>query len=315
MPDVSQGSRETRFQLSVVIPHLNEGKNLRWCLAALERQRAEGISLEIIVVDNGSDELPEAACAGIPDLRLVLETTPGPGPARNRGARMALSDIVAFVDADCVVQAGWAQAIVHFMEDRPETDIIGGDIGILMDDSERPTSIEAYESIFSYRTSLYVERHDYAATGNMAVRRDVFNRVGPFGGISTMEDREWGQRAVAIGHRIAFLPQARVLTPSCKSFAELARRWDRHVAHEFDTVLDGRQPMVTWLLRSVVVAVSPLGEIPGLIVSRRIAGVRAKLAALVCLARVRLRRARKMLMIARRGHAALLVANWNREAG
>ena len=112
MPEASQESRERRFQLSVVIPHLNEGDNLRRCLAALERQRADGVSLEIIVVDNGSDQLPEAACAGIRDLHLVVETTPGPGPARNLGARIARSDIVAFVDADCVVQSGWASAAI-----------------------------------------------------------------------------------------------------------------------------------------------------------------------------------------------------------
>jgi len=313
MPEASQESRERRFQLSVVIPHLNEGDNLRRCLAALERQRADGVSLEMIVVDNGSDQLPEAACAGIRDLHLVLETTPGPGPARNLGARIAQSDIVAFVDADCVVQSGWARSIVHFMEDRPEIDVIGGDIGILMDDVARPTSIEAYESIFSYRARLYVEQHDYTATGNMAVRTAVFHRVGPFGGIATMEDREWGQRAVALGHRMAFVPEAKVLTPSCKSFAELARRWDRHVAHEFDTVLNHRQPMIKWLLRCAVIAASPLGEIPRIIRSRCVTGLRAKLAALTCLTRVRLYRARRMLMVARRGHAFVLVTNWNRE--
>jgi len=313
MPDVSQESPERRFQLSVVIPHLNEGDNLRRCLVALQRQRAEGISLEIIVVDNGSDESPEATCAGIRDLRLVVETTPGPGPARNLGARIARSKIVAFVDADCVVQSGWARAIIRFMEARPEIDIVGGHIGILMDRPESPTSIEAYESIFSYRASLYIEQHDYAATGNMAVRTDVFHRVGSFGGISTMEDREWGQRAVALGHHIAFIAEAKVLTPSCKSFAELARRWDRHVAHEFDAARSRRHPMAMWLLRSVAVAASPFGEIPRIIGSGSVTGMRAKLGALACLVRVRFYRASKMLMAARRGHAVALATKWNRE--
>lgn len=313
MPGSSQGSEETRFQLSVVIPHLNEGDNLRRCLLALERQRADGVGLEIIVVDNGSQEMPSAACAGISDLRLVREATPGPGPARNLGASIAQSEIVAFVDADCVVQSGWARSIIRFMERRPEIDVVGGDIGILMDDVKRPTPIEAYESIFSYRASLYVERHNYAATGNMAVRRDAFRHIGPFGGIATMEDRDWGQKAAALGHRIAFLPEARVLTPSCKSFAELARRWDRHVAHEFDTVLNRRQPMIRWLMRSALIAASPIGEIPGIVRSGRVMGPRAKLAALACLTKVRLYRARRMLMVVRQGHAFALVNDWNRE--
>ena len=85
-----------------------------------------------------------------------------------------------------------------------------------------PTAIESYENIYSYRARAYVEQYGFAATGNMAVRKHVFQSVGPFGGISTMEDTEWGQRATAMGHRIIFLPEAKVLTPSCKSFADLA---------------------------------------------------------------------------------------------
>ena len=57
---------------------------------------------------------------------------------------------------------------------------------------------------------------------------------------------------------VAYLAEAKVLTPSCKSFAELALRWDRHVAHEFRNV--GRRPAETllWLVRSSMIAASPL---------------------------------------------------------
>ncbi|RDJ06901.1 glycosyltransferase [Rhizobium grahamii] len=302
------------FQLSVVIPHLNEPENLRACLAALDLQRASAGRIEIIVVDNGSHEMPFNACSGVSDVRLVREPTPGPGPARNLGASLATSDLIAFIDADCVVQPGWAKAIVSFMEGTPGVDIVGGDIGILRKDASSPTGIEAYEELFSYRARLYVEKHSYTATGNMAVRSSVFHAVGPFGGIMTMEDTEWGKRAAAKGYRIAFLEEARVLTPSCTSFSELARRWDRHVAHAFGDVRRGKSSLMRWLALTLLVAASPLVEVQNVLTSGRIAGVRSRVIAFAWLTRVRLYRARKMLALTLSGKASPLVEGWNREA-
>lgn len=303
------------LQLSVVIPHLNEPDNLRHCLLALDAQRTKDMWFEIIVVDNGSANMPEAACSGLDDVRLVREPVPGPGPARNRGVAEARADVVAFIDADCIAQPGWAGAIVKMMRDHPEIDLLGGDIGILMDDPQAPSAIEAYESIYSYRARLYVERYGFAATGNMAVRTSVFHAVGPFGGISTMEDTEWGQRATALGYRIAFLGAAKVLTPSCKSFAELARRWDRHVAHEFGKVGVRRLAKLKWLAGCAIMAASPLPESLKIMASNRVAGIRSRALAMMCLTRVRFYRARLMFDLARHGRSAPLVESWNRENG
>lgn len=301
-------------QLTVIIPHLNEPEgNLRRCLLALDAQAAPHLRLQIIVVDNGSVELPSAACADIPDVLLEREATPGPGPARNRGAMLAQSDLLAFVDADCVVEPGWAQAMVHTMNGRPDVDVIGGDIGILMADPAQPTAIEAYECVYSYRAKLYVERHGYAATGNMAVRASVFRHVGPFGGIGTMEDTAWGQQATALGFKTVFLPGAKVLTPSCRSFSELARRWDRHVAHQFDDWRRGQSSRVRWFAACFAVAGSPLLEVFRVLTSSRVSGTRNRLLALACLTRVRLYRTKRMLDVARRDRATSLVENWNRE--
>lgn len=301
------------LQLSVIIPHLNEPDDLRRCLVALDAQRADGIAFEIIVVDNGSREMPLGSCAGIPDLRLEREVVPGPGPARNLGASLARADLLAFIDCDCIAQPGWVRAIVGMMDKWPDVDLAGGDIGILIADPQWPSAIESYESIYSYRARAYVERYGFAATGNMAVRKKVFRSVGPFGGIGTMEDTEWGQRATAKGHRIAFLAEARVLTPSCKSFAELARRWDRHVAHEFRRVAAHRIARARWIAGCAVVLVSPLAESVRILMTDRVSGIRNRLLALSCLTRIRFHRARRMFGLALYGDAHRFVESWNRD--
>lgn len=302
-------------RISVIIPHLNEPENLRRCLISLDAQRSDEIPFEIIVVDNGSFEWPEFATSLVPNVRLEREPVPGPGPARNHGASVARAELLAFIDADCVAERGWIAAIVRFMAKNSHVDFIGGDIRILPKDPDCVSDVEVYENIYSYRTRRYVEREGFAASGNMAVRADVFRLVGPFGGISMMEDTEWGKRATAQGYTIAYLADARVLTPSCRSFAELTRRWDRHVAHEFRQLDGDLMSLLAWLVRSAVMAASPVGEIIRIMASDRVSGMRQRRLALSCLTRIRLYRARRMIGLAwHKDDAALMVDMWNRES-
>jgi glycosyltransferase involved in cell wall biosynthesis len=298
--------------LSVVIPHLNEPNDLERCLRSLEAQRQDQIPFEIIVVDNNSTELPVDTCSKFDAVRLELERTPGPGPARNRGASVARAELVAFLDADCVACPGWVRTIVEYMAANPKVDVVGGDICVLPQ-SERLTAIEAYESVFSYRARLYVEKHGFTATGNMAVRRRVFQSVGPFGGIREMEDTEWGQRATRMGYKLAYVGDAKVLTPSCRSFRELARRWDRHVAHDFRHVSGHPLGIVFWLAKAGAIAASPL--ISGLSVMRapNLSHWRERGLALACLVRARLYRARLMASLVLSDRSAEMVGKWNQE--
>ncbi|WP_127753352.1 glycosyltransferase [Devosia sp. 1566] len=296
--------------VSIIIPHLNE-PDLPACLHSLARQAGRGITFEIIVVDNGSRDLPRAAVSAVPQARLVVQPIPGPGPARNLGVAEAAGEILAFIDADCVAAPNWLAAIVAWFQHHPETDIVGGDIRIRPTDPDQLTAIEAYENIFSYRAREYVERHGFAATGNMAVRAKIFPKVGLFGGIGTMEDTEWGQRATAMGHGIAFVGDARVYTPSCKCFSELARRWDRHVAHEFKAA-SGTQGRIKWLARSAMIAASPALEVVRIWRSDRAGSLRERVLALRCVTQVRLYRAGRMLRLIWNDNAASMVNMWNR---
>ncbi|RVH92943.1 hypothetical protein CN153_26730 [Sinorhizobium meliloti] len=97
----------------------------------------------------------------------------------------------------------------------PDVDLIAGAIGILMTDPDRRLQIEAYESIYCYRTRLFVERQGFAATGDIAVRRRVFRAVGP-----TAKFRRWktpigGCARRRKGCRLVWLAGAKVITSSC----------------------------------------------------------------------------------------------------
>ena len=69
------------FNIAVIIPHLNQPGHLGKCLSSLIKQNYDLDRIEIIVVDNGSETLPTAICVEYPNVTLVSERDPGPGPA------------------------------------------------------------------------------------------------------------------------------------------------------------------------------------------------------------------------------------------
>lgn len=296
----------------MVIPHLNEPQKLFQTLRALDEQRSDGIPFEIIVVDNGSQNVPDAICRLLEGVRLVYQAIPGPGPARNLGVEHAKGRIIAFIDADCIAAAGWIKEIVKVFERYPDIGFLGGEIRVAKADPARANAVEAYETAYCYRNRLYVERHGYAATGNMAVRADVFRAVGPFGDINTMEDTEWGQRATSMGIRGAYAPDVIVTTPPCRDYAELRRRYDRHIAHEFARWPSGRAGMARWIVRAVAVAGSPLVEAVRLRNHTELATWRLRCLAWSVLARLRLYRAARMILIAVEDNATDVIGRWNR---
>jgi glycosyltransferase involved in cell wall biosynthesis len=299
-----------RPDISIIIPHLNQHEALTQLLASLDAQDAGDVLFEIIVADNGSRAPLPAAITRRPGLHVVKEDARGPGPARNAGVAVARGAILAFTDCDCIADPGWVAAIARHFARPGAAPVIGGEVSIAPRGA-RLDAIEAYESIFGYRQHLYIERDRYAATCNLAMRRVAFDTVGGFGGLDLAEDRDWGLRAHAMGITHQFVPEVRIFTSARRSFAELARKWDRQVSHEYAFV---RSPVVwlRWVVRAAAVAASPLIDIPLVARSSRLTGARGRLLAFWVLVRIRLYRALRMLYIAVGGDRQALVESWRK---
>jgi GT2 family glycosyltransferase len=293
---------------SVVIPHLNQTEDLNNCLTSLAAQSLGRSQFEVIVVDNGSTVPPDTTIARHPGVRLLQELSPGPGLARNRGALNAAGDILAFIDADCRAHPDWLRNALAAIKSLPERSVLGGDVQIWRD-GNRVSAVEAYEIIFAYRFQLYIERDGFAGTGNLIVRRDDFNRIGPFAGISVAEDIEWGQRARAAGFTFRYVPDAIVYHPARRSLHELLVKWDRHIQHYLNMARGTPGWRIRWIARAVVVLVSPAIDFMKVMASDQLEGVSARCKAVAVLIAVRVYRAWRMviLMLSKKG------VIWNRE--
>jgi glycosyltransferase involved in cell wall biosynthesis len=88
--------------ISVVVPAYNAE---RWIAATLDSVAAQTHrALEVIIVDDGSTDgtvaIAEAFARRDPRFRVVRQANAGVAAARNHGASLAQSDLLAFVDAD-----------------------------------------------------------------------------------------------------------------------------------------------------------------------------------------------------------------------
>ena len=172
--------------------------------------------------------------------------------------------MLAFIDADCIADQGWLASISRSLGDAKVRRAIGGDVRIAVADPKRFTQLEAYESIFAYRQEEYIRKFGFSGTGNLAVRREDFDTVGPFAGIDVAEDRDWGRRAKASGLEIGYVPEMIVYHPARTTFAELYEKWARHIDHDAADYARRRFGRVRWIAYAIAVALSPASNFPAL---------------------------------------------------
>lgn len=289
-------------RISVIIPHLNQPAMLARCLGSLRDGTRQPD--EIIVVDNGSDVLPDVPA----HVTLLQQKTPGPGPARNLGVAHATGDVIAFTDADCLARFDWLEMAVRAIA---KNDILGGDVRIACVNPRKLSVLEAYESIYAYRMERYIAEEGFTGTGNLVVKRAILESVGPFAGLEKAEDRDWGQRATGLGFEIKFVPQMRVYHPARPSFADLYLKWDRQLAHDY-TLINDSVGKLRWVVKTLAMGISPLAEIPQIAASDRVPRVIDKVKAFAGLCRIRVYRAGRMMDLMLRGRPERLAAKWNR---
>jgi GT2 family glycosyltransferase len=298
--------------ISIIVPHLNQPEHLERALRSLFDQDFPMERAEIVVVDNGSRASPEAVTGRFPSVRLAHSPAPGPGPARNRGAELTSAPILAFTDADCVVDRNWTRVILDRFDADPGLAIIGGDVRVLLEAPGQPSVAEAYEMLYAFPQKQYIERQGFSGAGNMAVRREIFAEVGPFAGIHIAEDTDWGQRATAMGHRTVYVPEMIVHHPARRTLVEIYAKWDRNVSHHYAAFARTPAGKAKWIARTGAIALSPLGEAVRILRSPRLPDGATRWRCLRGLAAVRLYRARKMLAVTVRPETRAASTQWNR---
>lgn len=215
----SNDSTEHALTVSVIIPVYNDEERLQHCLDALCSQTYPAERREIIVVDNGSDVVPDEVVASCEGARLVHEAKEGSYAARNRGIESASGEILAFTDADCEPSSAWLEHGVKCLFSAENVGLVAGRVELVPRAPDQPTPYE-YHDMFTYLDQRSaVEQGHYGATANLFTHRTVMSAVGSFNEeLVSGGDKEWGQRVHRHGYELVYCEKALVQHPARDSF-------------------------------------------------------------------------------------------------
>jgi cellulose synthase/poly-beta-1,6-N-acetylglucosamine synthase-like glycosyltransferase len=241
--------------VSVIIPHYNDIKNLQYCLLLLSRQTISADEYEIIVADNNSRcgfAAVEEVCGG--RARAVRAPVQGAGEARNAGVRASCGRFLAFLDSDCRPSPDW---IANGIAALASADMVGGRVDVDIQEVGNPTPVEAFEIVFAFNFKRYIEKEGFSGSGNMFVPRLIFDKVGGFR-VGVAEDKDWGQRAVALGFRWKYSPEVQVSHPARRDWEELCQKWRRSIRESYLLMKERPFARLRWILRAWAILPSPM---------------------------------------------------------
>jgi hypothetical protein len=204
--------------VSVLVPSWNGHDHLLACLPTLLAERRSHPGLEIVVLDNGSnDGSGEMLAARFPEVRVArAEFNLGFAAGCNRLAEQAAGDLLLFVNNDTRVEPGWVESLVATLDSSPpEVAAVAGRIvdwegerldfgrGVMTFDGHA-LALDQGRPLVAARAPESGEELLFGCGGNLLVRRAAFRAVGGFDSayFAYFEDVDLGWRLWAAGFRI-----------------------------------------------------------------------------------------------------------------
>lgn len=219
-----------RLDLSIVIVNWNTRDLLMGCLDALSGS-AEGVSYEVIVVDNAStDGSVDRVKRDFPEVRLLPNASNmGFCAGTNQGIRVSSGRYVLLLNSDTEVRAGALAKMVRYMDRHPEVGIAGPKLrsrdGSLQWSCGIPPSIltELFNKMLLhilfpfYKLGWWDHRETrtvgWVSGACLMARRAMLDRIGLLdeGMYMFYDDVELCLRARRTGWHVVYLPSSEVI--------------------------------------------------------------------------------------------------------
>ncbi|MCX7853027.1 MAG: glycosyltransferase family 2 protein [Caldilineales bacterium] len=233
--------------VSILIVSWNVRDYLLRCLASLAAG-ADGLSYEVIVVDNASrDGTVAAVQAQFPAVRVMANATNrGFTAGNNQALAVARGAFFFLLNPDTEVQPDAIAELHRFLVAHPDVGIVGPRLlypdGSLQSSRRRfPTLATLFTEstvVQEYLPGLAVFRRytladvspdrpqpvDWVVGAAMLVRREVYEQIGGLdeGFFMYAEEMDWCRRAQAAGWKVAYDPAAVVIHHEARSSEQVA---------------------------------------------------------------------------------------------
>lgn len=205
------------MKFSIIIPYFNRKSLLFNTLQSLDRQTFPGNEYEVILVDDGSEDLKEAdikalqLSMNLTYLRFERNEKSCAAFARNRGIEKARGEYVIFYDCDQIAKDNLLKEYDSFYEntENPETILqistrfdLEPDQDVHIDRIEQCAYIKEYRyaafSYFSHNLATLEGRWHLVFSNNISMSRTLLEQYGGF----DENFKKWGLEDVELGYRL-----------------------------------------------------------------------------------------------------------------
>ncbi len=199
--------------VSVIIPVWNRSEDIISCLQSLSRLDYPAEKIEVIVVDDASDDKTADVVSTFPVHLIILKEHRQASYCRNLAARRAKGEILAFLDSDCVADPLWLRELIPAFRD-PSNGAVGG----LVDSWFNEKNLDHYEKVKSSlnlgpwpKSSREGDHSFYLPSCNLLVQRNLFLQLGGFREDMVVgEDVDFCWRLQDQGHHVEYRPVGKV---------------------------------------------------------------------------------------------------------
>jgi mycofactocin system glycosyltransferase len=230
---IEQQGLPSLFELpmvSVIIPVRNRQVDIAACLESLLRLQYPMEKLDLIVVDDASEDRTAEVVSSFPVRLIPVATQSQASFCRNLGAQQARGEILAFIDSDCQADALWLRELLPSFRE-PRIGVVGG----LVDSVFEAKAVDRYEKVKSslnmgpcFRRSEEKDRFFYVPSCNLLTRKDLFARLGGFrADLYVGEDVDYCWRVQDRGYEVEYRPRGKIFHRHRNSpWAFCSRRFD-----------------------------------------------------------------------------------------
>ncbi|HOY16552.1 MAG TPA: glycosyltransferase [Haliscomenobacter sp.] len=184
---------EPRTRVSIIVPARNEAANLGHCLHSILSQNYPETLMEVIVVDDHSEDATATIVLAINDPRICLiQLADYPIPNglafKKHGLSTAIAQatgtLIVCTDADCQMGPDWLASMVSFYQDHA-VQMIAGPVNFHREKNllERFQSLDFIGMMLLSGAGLRSGKMRMGNGANLAYTRSAFARVGGFSGI------------------------------------------------------------------------------------------------------------------------------------
>jgi mycofactocin system glycosyltransferase len=216
--------------VTVIIPVRNRPQEIAACLQSLSRLDYPKEKIEIIVIDDASDDNTPDVVSKFPVYLIPLKERRQASFCRNLAAQRAQGEILAFLDSDCVADPLWLRELILAFSDSSN-----GAVGGTVDSYYNKKGLDCYEKVKSslnmgswFKSSHEANHFFYLPSCNLLARKALFLQLKGFReDMHVGEDVDFCWRLQDQGRRIEYRPVGTVYHKHRNTMRHFcARRFD-----------------------------------------------------------------------------------------